>query len=121
MNVYVSGGGLLIGAPLVRSKTRFGKEYNNPALHRAILQASSLYGDTILYKHDMISISGAVGGQMISITTQCTQVFSVIGGGRICIVSSYIDQDTDILVLVLNELVVFPLTEDWALWVAEMS
>jgi len=76
--------------------------------------------DTILYKHDAISISVAAGGQMNGVTTQCTQVFSMTGGGRIHAVSSCVEQDADILVLVRNKMVVFPLTEDQALWPAGM-
>ena len=49
MNVYDKWGVLPIGAPLVRSKMRFGNEYNNLASYRAIPHVRGLQGDTTLY------------------------------------------------------------------------
>jgi len=67
------------------------------------------------------SIPGAVGCQVLGITTQGACVFTMAWCRRVHAVSSNIVHDADRLVLVGNKLVVFPFTDNRAFWMAGVS
>src|SRR5882724_8238423 len=69
----------------------------------------------------MDSIPGAVGCQVLGVATQGACVFTMAWCRRVHAVSLNIIHDTDRLVLVGNELVVFPLTDGRMLWLAGVS